>query len=1289
MGACAFQISHPKLFDFSRPNDWPLWSRRFERFRHASGLSEKDEVTQVHTLIYAMGDQADDILRSFGLSEAEEKNYATVLGKFQNYFVKRKNTIFERAKFNRRAQEDGEPVDDFIMDLYRLAEHCEYGTLRDEMIRDRIVVGLRNAALSEKLQMDADLDLDKAIKAARQSESIKEQQTLLRSGFREERAVGAVSKQPYNRPKRKSKRDTPPSQQSQSSSPSNSCSRCGRFPGHPRQQCPARDETCHKCGKRGHFQAMCRSKPGGRKVSSVEVNDQEAFMGVVQDSEHNNPWVITLLLNGKPQEFKIDTGADVSVVPHEMVKSIPGVNLQKSQKTLNGPNRRALPVKGQFSAKLQYGEREVIEEVFVVQRLSQALLGRPAIESLGLVCRVNTVKTKEDLRQQFPKLFNGLGKLEGDYSIHLRKDATPYALTTPRRVAIPMLPKVKAELERMEKMGVISRVQEPTEWCSGMVVVPKSGDRVRICVDLTRLNESVCRERHQLPAVEQTLAQLTGARVFTKLDANSGFWQIPLAKESALLTTFITPYGRFCFNRLPFGITSAPEHFQRRMSEILQDVEGAVCLMDDILVHGKTQEEHDGRLTGVLRQLQEAGLTLNEKKCEFSQSRVKFLGQIVDQSGVQPDPEKVSAILQMRTPTSVSDIRRFLGMTNQLSKFSPDLANKTKPLRDLLSSKSQWCWEEPQQRAFAEVKEAVSRSPVLALFNPSLDTTVSADASSYGLGAVLLQRQADGERRPVAYASRAMTPTEQRYAQIEKEALAITWACDRFTDYLMGLQFHVETDHKPLVPLFGNKRLDELPLRVQRFRMRMMRYTFSISHVPGKDLVMADTLSRAPGPGGTNQEVLLREEVEAYVDAVYESIPATEGRLEEIRKSQDEEHTLRLVKTYCQTGWPDRRAMPDLAKPFHSVASELTVEKGLLMRGSRVVIPSTLRKDMLAKLHEGHQGLTKCRERAKHSMWWPGLSSQLEGVVKSCLECLKHTTPGPEPLQPSSLPRLPWQKVGTDLFVWNTSTYLLVVDYFSRWIEIARLSKLTSEEVILHTSSVFARHGIPEVVVSDNGPQFSAASYAKFAQQYGFKHVTSSPHYPQGNGEAERAVKTVKSLLKKSGDHHLALLAYRSTPLACGYSPAQLLMSRNLRTTLPMVREQRIPKVVDFKEVKERDRCLKERQRQNYNQRHRTKDLPPLESGDTVWVPDRDSSGTVVSETVPRSHIVETSDGLFRRNRRHLVRLPTIPTQESEEEEPEETEPIVTPPVTQNTRVTRSQTGRAPGPPERLDPSWT
>ena len=358
--------------------------------------------------------------------------------------------------------------------------------------------------------------------------------------------------------------------------------------------------------------------------------------------------------------------------------------------------------------------------------------------------------------------------------------------------------------------------------------------------------------------MDQTLAQLAGAKLFSKLDANSGFWQIQLAPSSSLLTTFIAPFGRFCFRRLPFGISSAPEHFQRRMSEALSGLAGTVCMMDDVLVYGENREEHDERLTGVLQRLSDLGMTLNADKCVFAQTSVKFLGHVVDSQGIRPDPDKIEAISEFATPTCVSDIRRFLGMVNQLSKFSPNLSDMTQPLRELLVKDRVWVWDEAERQTFSRVKNNLTASPILAHFDPNRETVLSADASSYGLGAVLLQKQTTGELQPVTYISRAMTPTERRYAQIEKEALAFTWACERLSDYLVGLQFHIQTDHKPLVPLFSSKHLEELPLRVQRFRMRMMRFQFTIRHVPGKELTIADALSRAPVSKASAADELLQ-----------------------------------------------------------------------------------------------------------------------------------------------------------------------------------------------------------------------------------------------------------------------------------------------------------------------------------------------------------------------------------------------------------------------------------------------
>ena len=636
----------------------------------------------------------------------------------------------------------------------------------------------------------------------------------------------------------------------------------------------------------------------------------------------------------------------------------------------------------------------------------------------------------ENVKNKFPKVFQGLGTLGGEYDIKLQPGAKPFALFTPRHVPIPLRQSVTEELVRMEKAGVISKVSEPTPWCAGMVVVPKKTGKVRICVDLKPLNKWVFREVHPLPKIDETLAQLSGAKIFCKLDANSGFWQIPLSQSSRLLTTFITPTGRFCFNKLPFGISSAPELFQRRMSEILFGLAGVQCLMDDILVYGKDQAEHDTRLEVVLTQIAQAGVTLNPDKCEFNRSSLTFLGHVIDATGIHPDPGKTKAIRELKAPTTVTELRRFLGMANQLGKFTPHLATLTQPLRELLTKSRAWTWGPVQSTAFQQVKDELSKPTTLAHYNPAAPTKLSADASSYGLGAVLLQ-QSEGDWKAVTFASRTMTDTEQRYAQIEKEALATTWACEKFSSFIIGKHILIETDHKPLVPLLGEKHLDRLPPRVLRFRLRLDRFDYDIQHVPGKELYTADALSRAPltEPQGV-QCTLQQELAELCMLKAIENLPAATTTLESYKAAQSEDPVCTVLSRYCRDGWPNKHDIDPTLKPYWEARGEISVGEGLLLRGNRIVVPKALHQETLRKLHTGHQGIVRCRLRANSSVWWPGLSKQLKEYVSKCQECARTSIPNKEPLIPSSLPNYPWQTVATDLFHLNGTTYLVTVDYF-------------------------------------------------------------------------------------------------------------------------------------------------------------------------------------------------------------------------------------------------------------------
>ena len=781
-------LKPPDPFNFQTPDDWPQWIARFNQFREAAGLAAESNEKQVNTLLYCMGEGVSSVLASTNITSDERKVYQKVVEKLDAFFKVRRNVIFERARFNRRCQREGEPIDTYIMELYKLTENCDYGALTAEMIRDRIVVGIRDETLSKRLQLDPDLTLEKAKRIVRQQEAVQEQQKVLK-GMEDvtlDEASGSkrhVKGQPDSFPQRQQGKK---------------CSRCGREQ-HPFSECPARKATCYRCHRKGHFSNCCLSKVL-EDVSPQQSDLSPVFLETLSLASETS-WTIKVKVEGENLSFKVDTGAEVTTISEKSYREINKPQLEKAGRKLYGPGRYPLRVIGQFSGKVSHNGRESIETIFVVAGLRTNLLGLPAIMALKLVARLEAV-TVASVVDKFPALFEGLGNLGEPFDIRLQPGARPYALFTPRNIPIPLRQRVRQELDRMLLLGVISKVDIPSPWCAGMVVVPKKNGDIRICVDFRPLNSSVLREVHPLPKVDETLALLTGARIFSKLDANSGFWQIPLSERSKLLTTFITPYGRYCFNKMPFGISSAPEHFQKRMSRILEGIEGVVCQIDDILVFGKDQDQHDTRLMAVLKRVQSAGVTLNKDKCNFSMSQVQFLGHVIDQTGIRADPAKTAAIQNIEPPKTIPELRRFLGMVNQLGKFSPNLANITQPLRELLKKTRMWQWTEVQHKAFNEIKKELSQPTVLCIYDPNAETKISGDASSHGLGAVLLQKH-DSVWKPVAYASRSLSDTEANYAQIEKEALACVWACEKFSTYVLGMRFMVETDHKPLLPYLG------------------------------------------------------------------------------------------------------------------------------------------------------------------------------------------------------------------------------------------------------------------------------------------------------------------------------------------------------------------------------------------------------------------------------------------------------------------------------------------------------
>ena len=708
-----------------------------------------------------------------------------------------------------------------------------------------------------------------------------------------------------------------------------------------------------------------------------------------------------------------------------------------------------------------------------------------------------------------------------------------------------------------------------TVWVNSMVAVVKP-NKLRICIDLRDLNEAIRREHFPMTTIEEVVADMPQAKVFSVLDATSGYWQVKLDEASSKLCTFNTPFGRYRFTRLPFGIKSAPDVFQNYMSELFADVEGVKVIVDDLLVWGKDDEEHDAGLEQVLRRAREGNLKFNAKKCKIEQEEVPYVGHVLSKDGLKADPEKIRAVKEMKPPANTKELKTFLGFIQYLGKFMPNMASESAPLRELLEKNVAWHWDHLQEESFQKLKQTASSTPVLGYYVPSKPLCLSVDASSKGLGAVLLQ----GEK-PLAYASRTLTPTQQRYAQIEKETLAIVHGVQKFHQYIYGRTTDVETDHKPLQHIL-NKPLHEAPLRLQKMMLVLQRYDLKVKCVPGSELSVADALSRAYLEE-TNESLIPDLEVnEVQLTA---RLPISQERYSEFQQATAADPTLKALSTVVQHGWPcHKQELPLAVSEYWSCRDEISEVDGLLFKAQKLIVPQSKRKEMLELIHESHQGIVKCKQRARDILFWPGMSSQIEEKVSQCSLCAQFQRAQPrEPMIIQDLPDRMWSKVGTDLFEYNGVHYLLCVDYYSKWIEVAKLDNLTSN-IICHLKSQFARYGIPDELISDNVPQYASSAFTDFSKSYGFVHTTSSPHFPQANGEAERAVQTIKNLLKKAQDPYKALLNYRNTRLdGINLSPAQLLMGRRLKSSLPikadLLKPQQLQEIQrHFQKKKERER---------------------------------------------------------------------------------------------------------------------
>jgi len=815
----------------------------------------------------------------------------------------------------------------------------------------------------------------------------------------------------------------------------------------------------------------------------------------------------------------------------------------------------------------------------------------------------------------------------------------------------------------MEKSGVISKVHEPTPWVNSIVINEKRSGKLRVCIDPRDLNKTIKREHYQLPTQEEITARLAGAKYFSHLDAKSGFWQIPLDEESSLLTTFNTPFGRYRFEVVPFGFVFAQEVFHRTVSDLFADIPGCETDIDDILVWGTSLEEHDRNLKLTLDRVKEINMTLNKEKLKIRETELVYLGEKLTTEGLKPDESKITAIINYPRPENKQDVLRLLGMVNFIAKFTPRISDVTAPLRDLTKKNIAFHWTDRQETAFTNLKKQLSNSETLQYYDVTKSVTLQVDASQKGLGAVLYQ-----DKGPVAYASKAMNETQQNYAQIEKELLAVVFGCKRFHQYIYGKHVTIETDHKPLEAIF-NKPLSQAPSRLQRMLMQLQGYDINLKYKKGTEMYIADALSRAFPTDIIVDDFETEMTEEKCVHLMSSKAYVTDRKVEEIKEQVRNDDTMQQLISQIRQGWPSNKQLvsPQI-KEYYQHRERLSENDGLVYAGHAILIPVALRKDTLHKLHQSHQGIEKTKQLARQTIFWPGMSAQIEDLVSNCATCQKHRNANAkEPLHPHELPQRPWQRVATDLFEWNKRPHLLMVDYYSRYPEVSELRDMRATTLITKMKSFFSRHGIPDEVVSDNGPNYASREFADFAHSYGFKHTTTSPRYPQSGGLHEKTVQTVKSMLKKveesREDVYLALLDYRNTPIN-GVSPAQALMNRLLKSTIPTTADNLKPALINHDDFITRREEQQTKQCKYYNRT--AHELPPLQSNEEVRfkkTPKSEWEPAIVVERhdTPRSYVVKTEDGgVYRRNRKHILKMKGNTLQQQSDDLDTDVEPSCT-----------------------------
>ena len=860
--------------------------------------------------------------------------------------------------------------------------------------------------------------------------------------------------------------------------------------------------------------------------------------------------------------------------------------------------------------------------------------------------------------------------------LHLKEDAVPYAAHTPIPVPHHWKQKVKEDIDRDVRLKIIEKVPQGTtaEWCARMIVTSKKNGDPRRTVDLQKLNEATLREPHHTPSPFNVVSTVPTKTYRTVIDAWNGYHSLPLHEATKNSMTFITEWGRYRYCRAPMGYHVSGDAYTRRFDDITQGFPRSARIIDDTLLWDHSIAESFWHTIDYLILCAKNGIIFNKEKFQFCQTVVEFAGFELFEDGYRPLRKILSAIKDFPTPKSVTDVRSWFGLVNQLS-YAFAQAPIMEPFRQLLSSKV-FFWDETLDELFQASKDKIIKlvEDGVKTFETDRPTCLTTDWSKTGIGFDLTQRHCecpdpakpdcgDDHWKLVFAGSRFTNDSESRYAPIEGEALAVVHGLQRCRMFVMGSpNLTVAVDHKPLIRILNDRELSSISNpRLLYFKEKTLMYRFKILHVPGKSkrMKVADTTSRNPVPAEETDEQSVACEAAALSFAHAQADGVTSIDWEIVQQQARHDHECIALAEAIANGFPSAKSdLPTVLHPYWNMREELYVIDGVPFKGHKMLVPKDLRRIVLEGLHAAHQGVSSMMANARERFFWPGLDAAVKLYRAQCRQCNEQApTQHPEsPIEPRT-PEVPFEIVATDLCKLSGFSYLIYVDAYSGWVEVANLTSTNFRSIKKVFLMYFGMFGVPEEIAADGGPPFDSHDYKAFLKQWRIHQRLSSAYYAQSNGRAEAGVKTAKRILLGNVDPRTgkldnenavrALLAHRNTPCQLtGISPAMALFGRPIRDHLPA---SNMKLRDEWQEIaKKREEALAKRHLVKPPQ-ETTKELPPLGVGDSVQIqnqngnqPTKWNSTGFIAETLPNRQyrvVIDGSRHTTLRNRRFLKQI--------------------------------------------------